>query len=241
MIDFRDIQNSAGLVRKFGRNPDIDTGTDPEDVWEFGGLYTFPDNSGEQMYISSSSGSDTETIHIEGLDSNFNRKTVNIQLSGQTKTLIPDGIFSRVFRVYTVSDTALLGDVYVYTDSAVSSGVPDTASTVKAVVSPENQQTLMSIYTIPAGYHGWIVEIYGICSKVSGVTNPAADMKLMIKEYNKVLRTQYTCEFTDTLYKDDFSIPLILPEKTDILWRAQTVKDNNTTINAGFSLLLKRC
>ena len=66
-------------------------------------------------------------------------------------------------------------------------------------------------------------------------------MKLMIGEYNKTLRTQYTCEFTDAIYKDDFSIPLIVPEKTDILWRAQTTKDNNTTINAGFSLLLKRC
>lgn len=241
MIDFRDIQNSAGLIRKFGRNPDIDTTTDPEDIWEFGGLYTFPDNSGEQMYVSSSSGSDTEILLIDGLDSNFNRKTVVIQLSGQTKTLVPDGVFSRVFRSYTDNATELQGDVYIYTDSDVSLGVPDTASAVKAVVSPENQQTLMSIYTIPAGYHGWIVEIYGICSKVLGVTNPAADMKLMIGEYNKTLRTQYTCEFTDAIYKDDFSIPLIVPEKTDILWRAQTTKDNNTTINAGFSLLLKRC
>lgn len=241
MIDFRDIQNSAGLIRKFGRNPDIDTTTDPEDIWEFGGLYTFPDNSGEQMYVSSSNGSDTEILLIDGLDSNFNRKTVVIQLSGQTKTLVPDGVFSRVFRSYTDNATELQGDVYIYTDSDVSLGVPDTASAVKAVVSPENQQTLMSIYTIPAGYHGWIVEIYGICSKVLGVTNPAADMKLMIGEYNKTLRTQYTCEFTDAIYKDDFSIPLIVPEKTDILWRAQTTKDNNTTINAGFSLLLKRC
>jgi hypothetical protein len=241
MIDFRDIQNSAGLIRKFGRNPDIDTTTDPEDVWEFGGLYTFPDNSGEQMYVSSSNGSDTEILLIDGLDSNFNRKTVVIQLSGQTKTLVPDGVFSRVFRSYTDNATELQGDVYIYTDSDVSLGVPDTASAVKAVVSPENQQTLMSIYTIPAGYHGWIVEIYGICSKVAGVSNPAADMKLMIREYSKTLRTQYTCEFTDALYKDDFSIPLIVPEKTDILWRAQTTKDNNTTVNAGFSLSLRRC
>jgi hypothetical protein len=40
--------NVAGhaIVNKFGRNPDVDTGTDPEDVWTQGGVWAAPTNDG---------------------------------------------------------------------------------------------------------------------------------------------------------------------------------------------------
>lgn len=38
----RNKNSSVSFVNKFGRNPDIDTATDPEDVWDVGGLWVPP-------------------------------------------------------------------------------------------------------------------------------------------------------------------------------------------------------
>jgi hypothetical protein len=62
-------------------------------------------------------------------------------------------------------------------------------------------------------------------------------MKLLVREYGKVFRVRYTFELTDQLYQDQFSTPLMIPEKSDIVIRCQTTKDSNTAINAGFDLL----
>ena len=239
MLDYPTFQFSNGFLRKFGRNADIDTTTDPEDVWNGGGLYTFADDSGEQMYISSSDSGDNVSIKVFGLDSNFKSKELSVTLAGNTKTLIPDGVFSRVFRAYNDDSTDLAGDVYIYTDDSVSLGVPSTASKIKAKINQADQQTLMCVYTVPSGKTAQLVDVFGVCSKVTGVTNPAADMKLLVREYGKVFRTRLTFELTDSFYQHQFSIPMMIREKSDIVIRCQTVKDNNTAINAGFDILFK--
>lgn len=65
-------------LRKFGRNTEIDTATDPEDVWGGGGLYTgFPTGAADTVDIVSASaddtaaGSGTQTLLIKGLDENL--------------------------------------------------------------------------------------------------------------------------------------------------------------------------
>jgi hypothetical protein len=57
------------VVDKFGENPEVDTGTTPEDVWEAGGLYTY-DANGTAPIVSliSDNALDTEPIQIIGLD-----------------------------------------------------------------------------------------------------------------------------------------------------------------------------
>ena len=95
----------------------------------------------------------------------------------------------------------------------------------------------MCIYTIPAGKTGILLDIHGMCSKVTGVANPAADMKLLVRQYGGVFRTQDAFEFTDTFFKHEYLVPFNLPPKTDIVIRAQTVKDNNTALNAGFQIM----
>lgn len=49
------------LVHKFGANPDVDTTTDPEDVWNNGGLYTFLDSAAKLNIVSSDANDVGET------------------------------------------------------------------------------------------------------------------------------------------------------------------------------------
>ncbi len=57
------------IVNKFGRNPDVDAGSTPEDVWNGGGTYAgFPTGSTEQFQVFSSSASANNLDVICGYD-----------------------------------------------------------------------------------------------------------------------------------------------------------------------------
>ena len=73
------------FINQVGNNDDIDTDSDPEDVWSFGGLYTFI-SSPVPLFISSSNNADNQEITISGLDENWLPQTQVITLTGQTKS-----------------------------------------------------------------------------------------------------------------------------------------------------------
>ena len=56
-------------VDKFGENPEIDPGTQPEDIWEYGGIYPYdPINTAPIVSLVSDSVLDTQVISVQGLD-----------------------------------------------------------------------------------------------------------------------------------------------------------------------------
>jgi hypothetical protein len=107
-------------IHKFGENPDIDDATQ-EDIWDGGGSYTFT-TTAATYYCSSSSVADTVPIEIQGLDANFNMKTVKVLLQGQTKVTL-SGTWMRVFRIKNLGASNNAGDIYVYENDTVSNGV----------------------------------------------------------------------------------------------------------------------
>jgi len=78
--------NFSGIF-KFAHNPDVDTGTDPEDIWETGLNWpVFADDSTITV-VSTSTADDTSgtgalTILVSGVDSNYVRISETISLGG---------------------------------------------------------------------------------------------------------------------------------------------------------------
>ena len=233
LLDSMSVSN-VNHVYKFGRNPDMDNNSEPEDVWSFGGLYTFM-TSAQSLFISSSSASDTQDIILQGLDNDWNFQSVSVTLSGQTKTPI-SGTWLRVFRAFNNGSTNTQGTIYIYEDTTPSGGVPGD-SFIRAGFSTESQQTQMAIYSVAADrtayLHNFIANIY----REGG--DSALRFQLLIRPFGGVFREQgqYSVNTQGTSTFDyTFPYPLKINPKSDILFRCLEVENNNTALSINFDL-----
>lgn len=225
-------------IQKFGRNFDIDTGTDPEDCWSQGGTYAFL-SSAQTLYASSSDADGDQDIVIEGLDANWDEQSQTVTLNGQIQVAIA-GTWIRVFRAYNDDSTEIAGDVYIAETDTLTGGVPDTATKIKVKIDVGKDQTLMAIYSIPAAKTGYIL---GWHSSIEGATPVGlrAALSLRVREFGKIFRVQHT----HSLYTEGNSyiqhlfkaIPKY-PAKSDIMVFIDKVTANNADVAAGFDIIL---
>lgn len=226
-------------VEKFGENSDIDTGTDPEDIWSAGGLYTFS-TTADIDSISSGSVTDTQEITIQGLDTNWELVTQTATLNGQTTVTLTTPLI-RVFRAWNSNGTKTTGVVHIYINGAtVVNGVPSNLSETRLQITVDAQQTEMAIYTVPAGYTGYFLGGYVSMSRAK--TTGAAVFTSRIRLFDGVFRvlSRIACNNTgSSSWSYRYPIPQTLPEKTDILLRCDEVGENDIGVSGGFTIGLK--
>jgi len=217
------ISNSK-IVHKFGANFDIDQATDPESVWTGGGLYPWASlSSAQTIYCISTSGSDTAVLSIEGLDANYNELTESVTLTG-TSAVTTTNAFLRVFRMTYDADNA--GDITARTVSA--------SGTIVAQIDTGYAQTLMAVYTIPAGFTGYLV---ALDATIDGTKT--CQVLMYHRLFGKPFRIAHIAE-SDGHYRYEFVAPLTVPEKTDIDIRVAEVSGNDARVTANFDLVLIR-
>lgn len=182
--------SNVKVIHKFGRNPDVDKSTTPEDVWEYGGEYTYPTTAAIN-YISSDDNTDNQIITVEGLDADWNEQKITITLNGQTKTQIGTGeTWIRVFRAYNSDSTKFAGTIYLYEDDTIISGVPQTTTKVKATIDTLHQQTFLAMYSIPSGFTGYIDNIVISVNRGSSSGTKEADISMCVREFGGVFRSK---------------------------------------------------
>ncbi len=225
------------IVNKFGRNPDVDTGTVPEDIWDGGGVYTgFPVSTAETVQVFSSSANDTSagtgarTIRITGLDSNYNALSETITLNGTTP-VTSTNIFRRVHTAAVL--TAGSGD---FNAGTITCRHSTTTANVFFVMQIGRNQTNVSGYTIPAGYTGYIRRIHG---SIRSGTGASVDIELWVREFGAAPRLRRPSSLNQAGELDDNIYGgLRLPEKTDVIVRAASASTNNCDTAAGYDLIL---
>ena len=236
-----DLQVSRGQVD--GHTPvfvsgfNATVGTSYETIWTQDGLYVYP-TSAVAMKISSSDANDTaagtgaRTATIVGLDGSYNQINETVSLNGQT-AVTTTATFLRVFHLMVNtagSGGAAAGNIYAGVGS-VTTGKP---ATVYGVYTADGGATAC-IYTVPAGYTGYIFDF--LCS--SGVTSANAYTNIGL--YNRPLGGVFDNTIQGRCANGGaFTIPLNYPigftEKTDIEVRASATASSNVTAN--FSIVI---
>jgi len=213
---------NAFSVHKFGANFDIDQADDPESVWTGGGLYPWASlSSAQTIYCISTSASDTAALTIQGLDANYEEQTETVTLTG-TSAVTTTNTFIRVFRM--TYDATNVGDI----TARVTSGT----GTVVAKIDAGYAQSLMAVYTIPAGYTGYLT---ALDATIDGTKT--CQMLMYHRLTGKPFRIAHVAE-SDGHYRYDFNTPLKLAEKTDVDIRVDQVSGNDARVTANFDIVL---
>ncbi len=245
-IAFSSGQVQGGLpLHKFGKAPDFDIADLFVDIWDGANdagiaqmSYTFSTSAAIDT-ISSSAVADTEILEVEGVDTNWALVTQQKTLTGQTKAVL-DTPLLHVFRIRNVGSNILTGTVYCYEDTPIVIGVPTDKTKIRAMISLEatisNNQTLMSIYAVPAGKELYLDSWYADLAAVAFPTNSFSKIKLQVKPFEQVFqlkdeRTLVSSGSSGRVFS--FNPPFPVPEKSLIKVQANTSIDS-VSIDAGF-------
>jgi hypothetical protein len=186
-------------INKFGFTGTNANGT--ATVWDGNGttaIYPYP--VAGIVSVSSSSGTDDgETIEVQGLDDQFNAVTETLTIGSGTST----ASFSRVFRARMIT-AGNVGTISI-----------DQGVNLAAQILPSNSQTLMAVYTIPAGYTGYIAQFQGSVDKA----NVDVKFKLFCREPNdngvfRLIGQWGTQGGNPVGY--EYPVPLRVTEKSDL-------------------------
>jgi len=202
-----DVANTL-FVSKFGQNEDIGTGA-REDIWDGGGTYTWPaDNTAPITHIYST-GVDVQNIEVQGLDINGDQVVQTITLTGTTVAPLTTPLW-RVFRMKNQGNVDILVGSIIHASDAGK-------AVSYAQIQNGNNQTLMALYTIPAGKTGYLV--MGGASLVGLNRAYSLDGHFYIRQFGGVFQLKHTFGVTadgTSTFQHEYKIPLPIEEKSDI-------------------------
>ena len=228
-------------IFKFGNNTSV--GDTLETVWAEGGLYSYL-TSASVLKVSSSSTADTSagtgarTVQLFGLDTNYDEINETVTLNGQTAVNTTKE-YLRINRMIVRSagtGGANAGVIYAGTGT-VTTGVPANVYASINGVTGANQ-SLMSLWTVPAGYTAYILQ-YDISNGTTSNTPAVCKLVLAVRPYGEVFQSKDVKSLTTGMHVEEtFSIPLKVEEKSDIEVRA--ISSSNSVsfdISAAFEII----
>jgi len=204
---------------KYGYNPNIVNVN--ETIWDVGGIYAYP-SSAVKMTATSTDGANDEDVQvvISGLDADYNELTETVTLNG-SGTAETDGFFIRVFRAFITGSQTPLGTI----------NITNTGTTYARITLGENQ-TLMAVYTVPAGKSLYINN--GTATHGTDTSGAFMTVRFVIRPPGEVFRTAVKIDVTGSELLFPFYYPLRLPEKYDLEVRAICNKNQINAVSATF-------
>ena len=229
--------NGLSFLVVSGRNPDIDTGSTPEDIWLGGGEYGgFDVTSAETLDVVSTSALDTgggtgaQTLEIFGLDSGYNEITEIINLSGTT-TVTTTNSFLRVNRaIVNTAGSTSVNQGQINISQSVS-------TTIMGVVGSLIGNTLQALYTVPLGKTLYLKNV-SLTLNDRNATN--ADTLLQVRPFGKswLSSAPFGISQTGGQVITPLTYSVKIEERSDIRFRVDNTSSNNTDITSILEFLL---
>lgn len=204
-------------INKFGFTGNDANGT--ATVWDYNGttaLYPYP-AAATITATGATTADNGKTVEIQGLDANYNEVIETITVGGSPSS----AVFARIFRARMIS----AGNTV---DINFNQG-----ATVAARIGASNGQTLMAVYTIPAGKTGYLLKFQGSTNK----GNVDTRFKLYARPYGGAFNLKGvwgTQGGNSANY--DYPVPLKFEEKTDI--KVDVITSSNAGCGAIFDIIL---
>ena len=174
---------------------------------------------------SVSTAHDGDTVEIQGLDGDYNLQTETVTISGSSATTTNN--FKRVFRAKFTNGGSF--------DPNTKRILIKSGTTTVAKILEDLGQTLMSIYTIPAGYTGYLMRL-----DVTAQGTATGSFKLFARPDGiGSFQLKHVAEVNGVggPYQLEYPIPQSFTEKTDIDARMHT-RSNNGRYTCTFDILL---
>jgi hypothetical protein len=216
----------ASTLHKFGATPAQSTNTTAT-VWDKSDtLYPWSAFNTPGVLVAAQVGASDngKVVTIVGLDSNWDIIEEDFTLSS-AGTVTGTKTFKRVFRGYVKTGDTNVGQLNF------SRGGTEVLRILAGI-----GQTLMTIYTVPNGYTGYLYQ--GVCSAQAGA-DATGYMYVRYNSTGTAFRVGHTFEVSgdggEYFYK--FAFPIEIPEHSDIDIRL-TSRSNNGRYTAAFDMLL---
>jgi hypothetical protein len=231
--------NGHSSVNKFGASSSVADGV-AEEIWDGAAAYTWPTTASITHVRAAVDSAATQgmVIEVQGLDTDYALVMQDATLDGTDSTteVVLTTALRRVFRIKVKDDSS--------TDQAIWVG-PTGFATQQAIVQIGNNQTLMAIYTVPAGKTAYITKYY---ASIIGEAGPPATIPdfVLFRLWNRDNANGYapqlkheigTAIVGTSVVTHKFEPYSKVTEKTDI-WLEATPDGDDAYVSAGFDLIL---
>ncbi len=223
---------------KFGSQGAISNAEIP--IWDVASPYTYL-SAAKVMTVSSddaaddAAGTGARTVQIFGLDANYVEINETVTLVSTTAVTTTQS-YLRVFRMQVLtagSGEANVGTVYTGA-STVASGVP---TEKYAAISPTENQTLMAVWTVPAGKTAYMSRLTGCTG--AAAADQGALLRFKIRPFGEVFQTKDKFALIRQQIVLEHVIPKAITEKSDVMVTAIRTGNSNLAVCATFELFLR--
>lgn len=229
------------LVDVFGRNPDIDSGSGFEDIWNGGGEYTGLNAVvAETISVVSDSADDNATgvgawtMELTGLDADYNEISEEITLTGLTPVTTTQLFIRCSFAIILTAFNPRTGPV-----GNITANQSTTVANVFFIMPLGSNRTMVASYTVPVGKTAYIDNTFATLAKKGAASS---EVKGNVRPFGGVFQTAewYAVNSTGSsyVYRNFENLSRPIPEKSDVVISADS-STNDVGIAAGFSMIIQ--